>query len=248
MAPFQSCIFCLQRQNVCICFLQKYQHPTCFTQAICLDSNCSLNNANNECFTLLFHNNFLAHAYLGAVTMCAVSNVEGIHQQSLRLRWDQSVGPIWLQGHVKWLDCHPRHFPWKKKHGVSIKLIHEEVRVFGWTWQFLIAAASQHLSHSHVGHCEMVQKIDLHLVFGPALHAILYLRKRHPVSAISNSAHSQRHPSKYVPTSSQQSALSSATGAPAEIAKCQSTKKAILCYTWSNTHHAKTSNAWMISH
>ena len=148
VAPFQPCIFSPQCQNVCICFVQKYQHPPCLTQAICLDSSCSLHNANNEYVTLLFHNNSLAHAYLSAVTMCTVSNVKGIHQQSLRLRWNHSVGPIlcaWVGGggvHVKWLDCHPRHFPWKKKHGVSIKLIHEEVRVFGWTWQFLIAAVS----------------------------------------------------------------------------------------------------------
>ena len=150
-------------------------------------------NASHYCFTAISQPR---HIY--ARWLCVLYQM---WRASISKAWDwdgiRVLGPFGGGGgHVKWLDCHPRHFPWKKKHGVGIKLIHEEVRVFGWTWQFLIAAASQHLSRSHVGHCEIMQKIGLHLVFGPALHAILYLRKRHPLPAISNSAHSQRHPSK----------------------------------------------------
>ena len=63
----------------CICFLQKYQHPPFSTEAICFDTNYSLDNANNEYITLLFHNISLVHTYLRVVTMRSVSNVEGIH-------------------------------------------------------------------------------------------------------------------------------------------------------------------------
>ena len=70
----------------CMCFLQIYQHPPCLTQPICLHSKSSLDNANNGCVTLLFHNISLAHAYLRAVTMRVISNVEGIHQQTWH--WD----------------------------------------------------------------------------------------------------------------------------------------------------------------
>ena len=115
MAPFQPCIFSPQRQNVCICFVQKYQHPPCLTQAICLNSNCSLHNANIEYVTLLFHNNSLAHAYLSAVTMCAVSNVDGIHQQGLRLRRDKSVAPIWLGGACQMAGLPPSAFPMEEE-------------------------------------------------------------------------------------------------------------------------------------
>ena len=45
----------------------------------------------------------------------------------------QSVWPVWFGGHIKWLECHLSHFQWKKKHGVSIKLIDREVKVLGYT-------------------------------------------------------------------------------------------------------------------
>ena len=81
---------------------------------------------------------------------------------SLRLKWNHRV----FGRHVKWMDCHPWHLPWKKKHGVSIKLIDGEAKLIGWTasweicgwaWEFLIAASLYHLSHSHVWHCETFQ-------------------------------------------------------------------------------------------
>ena len=120
--------------NFCMCFLQQYQHPPCLTQAICLDSICSLDNASNEYVALLFYNISLACPHLRKATVCAVSNVDGIRQQAWETEMEpQTVWHLWFGGHVKWMDCHPWHFPGKKKHGVSAKLMVGEVRVFGWT-------------------------------------------------------------------------------------------------------------------
>ena len=120
--------------NLCMCFLQKYQHPPCLTQAICLDSICLLDNASNEYVALLFYNISQACPHLREATVCAVSNVDGIRQQEWEIEMEpQTVWPLWFGGHVKWLDCNPWHFPWKKRHGVSTKLMVGEVRVFGWT-------------------------------------------------------------------------------------------------------------------
>ena len=59
----------------------------------------------------------------------------GWHPSASMRDWDGTadcLAPL-VWGHVKWLDCHPWHFPGKKKHGVSAKLMVGEVRVFGWT-------------------------------------------------------------------------------------------------------------------
>ena len=136
----------------CMCFLQKYQHPPCLTQTICFHSNCWLDNASNEYVALLFCNISLACLHLREVTVCAISYVDGIRRQAWENEVEpQTVWPLWFGGHVKWLDWHPWHFPWKKGHGFSTKLMVGEVRVFGCTthseickraWQFLVSTAS----------------------------------------------------------------------------------------------------------
>ena len=110
----------------CICIFHKYQHP-CVTQAIRLHSNCfSLDNANNRYITILFDSISLTLTYLRAKTMCGIWNRECL-SASLTLGYNSRVFGPFGWGPCQKLDWHPWHFPWNKKHGVSIKVTDGEV-------------------------------------------------------------------------------------------------------------------------
>lgn len=76
----------------------------------------------------------------------------------------------------------------------------------------------------------MMQRTCLHPIFSCALSAMLCFEKIDPVPHSNSSAHSQGYHSKMIPTSSDQSILSFAAGALAEIVKCQHFKQCTLYY------------------
>ena len=129
--------------------------------------------------------------YLRAVTMRAISNVEGIHQQAWH--WDgttECLVAFRFGWHVEWLDCHHWHFLWKKKQGVSIKLIDGEVRLFCWTTSWDIWAMGARFPDCFMYHNICPTRMYMALwndgksqvytwSLGRALHAILHFRKRY---------------------------------------------------------------------
>ena len=111
----------------CICIFHKYQHLPCVTQAIHLHSNCFLlDNANNTYITILLHGISLTLAYLRAVTIRGIWNT-GHPSASLTLGYNSRVFGPFGRGPCQKLDWHPWHFPWNKKHRVSIKVTDGEV-------------------------------------------------------------------------------------------------------------------------
>ena len=115
-------------------FLQKCQHPPCLTQAVCFESKLFVGQCQQWIRCVIVYNISIACLYLREATVHAVSNVDGISQQAWQIEMEpQTVWPLWFGGHVKWLDCHPWHFPCRKKQGISTKPMVGEVRVLGWT-------------------------------------------------------------------------------------------------------------------
>ena len=185
------------------------------------------------------------------------------HPSASMRDWDGTadcLAPL-VWGHVKWLDCHPWHFPGKKKHGVSAKLMVGEVRVFGWTLH------TQKYVNGHMNFpdcCCIVRFVSL--IWGTlwndaknrfALGLCRCLACKHPTLGKDTLCHAlamERNPQDiYVNIylggniSSEWSVLPSATGALAAIAKCQHYKKGIASYSASITQHVKTANLWLKS-
>ena len=193
-----------------MCFLQQYQHPPCLTQAICLDSICSLDNASNEYVVLLFYNISLACPHLRQATVCAVSNVDGIRQQAWETEMElQTVWHLWFGGMSNgWIATlgisRGRRNIWGQRktdgwRGESIWLdsTHSEIceRAYEFSWLLL----HRKICLTHMGDIvkwckKQVCTWSLSL---PCMQTP-YFRERHNVPRISNGTQSQRYISTYI--------------------------------------------------
>ena len=150
-----------------MCFLQKYQHPPCLTQAICLDSVCSLENASNEYVASLCYNISIACQEKQLCVpyqmwMASVSKHE-------RLRWNRRLFGTFGLGSCQMAGLPPLAFPgeeetwgqrktdgWRSE-SIWLNSTHSEIcaRAYEFFWLLL----HRKLCLTHMGeHCEMMQK------------------------------------------------------------------------------------------
>ena len=155
---------------------------------------------------VIVYNISIACLYLREATVHAVSNVDGISQQAWQIEMEpQTVWPLWLGGMSNgWIATLGISHAGRNKVSAQNRWLE---RWEYWVGLYILRNMCMGMTIPYWccivrfvslawGHCEMMQKIGLHLVFVAALRANPYFSKRHPMPHISGETQSQRCISK----------------------------------------------------
>ena len=206
-----GCLSALHFQSATLklytCIFQKYQHLSCLTQVICLDSNCSLEIANSECIILLFYNICLAHIFKSS-DYAHCFKCRGHPQVSLRLSNHRAFGLFGLGGMLNgWIST--LAFPMEEETWGQHK-------IYWWRGEsiwFDCILRNLWMGMRIPDCCWVITFVPLACValwndvenrftsgLCPCLASVLYFRKRYPVPRIRSSTQSQRYISEKVTT------------------------------------------------